>query len=200
VSPPPFSPWLVFLAAAAVSLTAVFGFIEKARKLARDCYRYLFRLLVPKENPHRVDLKITPDRTGACRWQEGSRGDERVMHVNCKLYLTNVGPQPAFQILEVYVKKPRTQGFPLPNMRQRMNPRLPEAPPDARLALPFEATFLVNPPMVKSGEVFKADIVLVDQFGEKHTVKKVEFAPWGGPGWANLAQIGIIPPAPQDPK
>jgi hypothetical protein len=111
------------------------------------------------------------------------------MMVHCKLYLTNVGTQQAFQILDVYIKKPRTQGHALPNMWQRMKPRLPDAPPDSRLAYPFEARFTVEPPVVKSGKVFVADIVLTDQFSQPHEVKKVEFQPVGGPGWAALEEV-----------
>lgn len=112
------------------------------------------------------------------------------MVVYCKLHLSNVGPCSGFQILDVSIKNPKTQGFVEPSTWQRMNPRLPKAAPDTRLALPFEARFTVEPPVVKSGEKFLADIVLVDQFAKKHVAKKVEFLPMAGAGWAALeAQV-----------
>jgi hypothetical protein len=177
---------LTTLAAIAAVLIPIFTFIEKTRKLVADAYRWVFRLIAPKENPHRVELRITPDRTGFCQWSEGSVAGKPCMHVNCKLYLVSVGPSSMFQILDVSIKKPKTQGFALPNTWQRMNPRLPHAPSDTRLALPFEARFTVEPPVVKSGQKFVADIVLVDQFAKPHTAKKVEFQPVGGGGWADL--------------
>ena len=38
------------------------------------------------------------------------------MVVYCKLHLSNVGPCSGFQILDVSIKKPKTQGFGEPSM------------------------------------------------------------------------------------
>ena len=73
-------------------------------------------------------------------------------------------------------------------MSQRANPWFPQGPHDTRLAVPFDATFIVEPPVVNSGQKFIADIVLVDQFGEKHIARRVEFQPVGGRGWAILEE------------
>src|SRR5208337_3597759 len=109
-------PSLMALGAIAVVLVAILTFVEKARKLVGDVYRWVFRLIAPKENPHRVDLRITPERTGFCNWQEGSVAGKPSMIVRCVLHVSNVGPCPAFQILDSYIRKPKTQGFPLPGM------------------------------------------------------------------------------------
>ena len=102
------------------------------------------------------------------------------MHVYCKLYLTNVGPSPAFQILDVSIRKPKTQGVATPSSVGLTNPT------KARLAFTFETRFTVEPPVVKSGEPFIADVVLVDQFAKRHIAKKVEFRATGVRGWAAL--------------
>jgi hypothetical protein len=106
------------------------------------------------------------------------------MHVYCKLFITNVGPSPIPQILDVSIRKPKTQGTFEPfkgNIRQVVEPAS-----GARLALPFEARFTVEPPVVRSGQTFIADVVLVDQFAEEHVAKKVEFKARAGSGWLAL--------------
>jgi hypothetical protein len=182
-------PILTALAALAVVLTAIFVFIKNAREAVAGVWTWLMGPMHSTLSRHKVDLRITPDRTGFCQWSEGSRAGKPIMMVTCKLQLSNVGPTTGFQILDVSIKKPKTQGHPLPSQWQRMRPRLPEAPPDTRLAVPFEAIFTVEPPVVKSGEKFVADIILMDQFAKKHVAKRVEFTAMGGPAWENLAKM-----------
>ena len=175
------------LGAVAVVLTAILVFVKEARKFVADSYAWVWRRLAPKGSPYRVDLRITPRQMGYCHWNEGSCSGKPCMQVRCYLFVSNVGPCPDFQILEISIRKPKTQGFIMPLAQRGMLP--PWRPPirdTARLASTFSVMFMVEPPVVKSGQTFIADIVLVDQFGEKHIAKKVEFKPIGGREWANL--------------
>ncbi len=105
--------------------------------------------------------------------------------VYCKLYVTNVAPIRPFQILNAYIKKPFTRGYIPPRPRDAEIPMIPELG-DARLASQFEARFTISPSVCKAGTVFTCDVVLVDQFGEEHTAKLVQFQPMGGPAWENM--------------
>jgi hypothetical protein len=129
-------------------------------------------------SPYRVELKITPSQP-LCTWQEGGHDGHDEMLVNCRLFLTNVGPAASFQVLDVMIKEPRVRG----------EIRVPPNPPEvvehmgARLAVNFDCRFTIRPPVVKSGRAFICDILIKDQFGEEHRARKVEFAPVGMKVW-----------------
>ena len=114
---------LKYLAGIGIPVGAlILAIFKGARTFVVTSFQWLWYNLRPSRNPHRVELKIYPDRTGLCQWQEGSERGEKIMLVHVKLFLTNVGPRPGFQILDVYMRKPRTQGHvyrsPFPPMGQ----------------------------------------------------------------------------------
>lgn len=171
--------FLKYVAATLTALGVILSFFEKGRKFLVGTWHGVGHLFT-RNSAHRVDLKITPDH-GFCQWQEGS-GDlgKEAMLVYCKLFLTNVAPSPAFQILDVYIKKPFTRGIIFPTARPHPTQAQLQG---ARLAHEFEARFTVSPPACHSKAVFTCDVVLTDQFGKKHTAKRVKFQPMGGPAW-----------------
>ena len=173
--------YIKWLGGLGITTTMLLGFFEGLRKRVLAVILWAWHAVRPKKAARRVELKISPERTGFCQWQEGSRGANPIMMVYCRMAVANVGTQPTFQIVNAYIKKPRTHG-------QITAPPMPLGMPSEadRLAIPVEARFTVEPPCVESKQIFKADIVLVDQFAVEHVAKNVEFTPIGGPGWDAL--------------
>jgi hypothetical protein len=177
---------LTYAAGIATRLTAILAFFEAGRKFLGSIWRWFQRPWgSSSKTKHRVELKIVPDH-GMCQWQEGSIGlEKQAMLVHCKLYLTNVAPVRPYQILDTYIKKPFVRGYIHPRLREKELPLPPEIG-DARLANQFEARFTISPPVCESRSVFTCDVVLVDQFGEDHVAKDVEFQPMGAPAWETM--------------
>lgn len=130
--------FLKYFAAVIGALTVILSFFDKGRKLLVGIWHEMGRML---KSAHRVDLKITPDHV-FCHWQEGAaEAGEDAMLVYCKLYLTNVAPSPAFQILDVYIKKPFSRGRIFLTARHTLNADHRSAQTSG-VALPFRIWFL----------------------------------------------------------
>jgi hypothetical protein len=158
-------------------IVTVMTFFEKTRSWFASGWTWAMKPM-RSTNPHRVELKITPSHP-LCTWQEGGHNGNDEMLVYCRLFLTSVGPQASFQILDVTLKEPKVRG----------QVRVPPGPTEilkhmgARMAVSFDCRFTVQPPVVRSGEIFTGDIILKDQYGEEHRAKRVEFTPVGMRVW-----------------
>ena len=161
---------LVFLGTLG-SVIAFFGYIKQ---FFSWCWQWLKQPWGSKVQ--RINFAIIADQS-QCHWQEGRRGGTPHMVVICGLRVTNSGPTPQGQIVDAYLKKPRTP------VRNYMNPDVffPNG-----FAREVGFNFEVAPPVVESGETFVADVVIVDQFGGEHTAKGVTFAPSGAHVWDQL--------------
>jgi hypothetical protein len=168
--------YIKYLAALAIPLTAILVFVKEARKFVADSYAWVWRRLAPKQSKNSVELRVVPDNQRS-HWSEGSMGRKPHMQVVCRLNITNVGPAPAFQILDAFIKKPRTPLLAPMDVRQVYR---------GRLAHPLQFYFGVQPPVCKSGQDFVADIILIDQFAKKHVVRRMVFKALGGAGWVAL--------------
>lgn len=106
-------------------------------------------------------------------WHLGKTGDQKpTMQIVSYWYVTNRTDQPVY-ILNAYIKKPRTQGHVmLKDVHSAYHGNYP-APPHTTTDL--HTDFWVHPPFRAEGKDFKVDIVFVDQYGQKRTVKNVEF-------------------------
>ena len=176
---PGMPPVLVYLAALAAVLVPIFALFEGARKFATGAWAWLWKKLAPKESIYRVELRITPGFHLSNYWTEGGMGTDLCMIVICELNVSNIGSVDIFQIVDAYILKPRTHTM----------HSLDIEPYSGRVAHTISLTFGVLPPVRKSGESFKADIVLVDQFATKHTIKGVVFKAMGGRGWDAVNQM-----------
>lgn len=158
-------------------IVTVMTFFEKTRNWFVSGWKWAMKPM-RGTSPHRVELKITPSEP-LCTWQEGGHYGKDEMMVNCRLFLTNVGPSASFQILDVVIRKPRVRG------EIRVPPKGAEMIEymGARLAVNFDCRFTIQPPVVKSGETFTCDIMVKDQFGEEHRAKNIKFIPVGMQVW-----------------
>lgn len=106
-------------------------------------------------------------------WHMGKTGDQNpAMQIVSYWYVTNRTGQPV-NILNAYIKKPRTQGHVmLADVHSAYHGSYPVPP---HMTIDLHADFWVQPPFRKDGKDFKVDIIFVDQYGHKRTVKNVEF-------------------------
>jgi len=106
-------------------------------------------------------------------WHMGKTGDQKpTMQIVSYWFVTNTTDKPV-NILNAYIKKPRTPGHVLIKDVHSVYHGSYPIPPHTTTDL--HADFWICPPFYKEGKNFKVDIVFVDQYGQKRTIKKVEF-------------------------
>lgn len=107
-------------------------------------------------------------------WHLGSSKGKPTMQVVCDWYITNVSDVDVL-ICEVSLRKPKTIGHIfVRHPQQDIYGRYPIPPGCTTEA---SADFWIQPPVRKENEPLVADIDFVDQFGNSHRVRKVEFRP-----------------------
>jgi hypothetical protein len=136
------------------------------------------RVFHPIPNLHSVDLRLVPERFN-CFWLESYFDFEASTHVQCVLNVTNAGATDRFQILDAFIRKPKTHMLMPPGSWGHFQGRAAH-----RITLRFD----IIPPATKSGESFAAKVVLIDQFNKPHETEKITFRAMGGPGWKQHAQ------------
>jgi hypothetical protein len=106
-------------------------------------------------------------------WHMGRTGDQKpAMQIVSYWYVTNTTDRPV-NILNAYIKKPFTQGHVLTKDVHSDYHGSYLIPPHATTDI--HADFWITPPVCKEGKSLKVDIVFVDQFGQKRTIKNVVF-------------------------
>jgi hypothetical protein len=130
--------------------------------------------------PRRITLAVTPDYS-QCHWHEGGRGRVPHMLIICGLHITNAGPAQQGQVIDAYVRHPhtRTSNYMDPNVFYPYG-----------LARDIVFNFEIEPPVVRSGENFVADVVVVDQFGGEHAAERITFRPQTTGTWDKMALGG----------
>lgn len=88
------------------------------------------------------------------------------MFAVCTLHVTNTGPAKSGRIVKAYIKRNRGKFTNFTNTDTAYPLGITRS-----VTLNFE----VPPPLAAYGESLVADVVLVDQFGDGHTVSKVVF-------------------------
>ena len=124
-----------------------------------------------KPKTPRETIKIIPD-LHQCWWHMGSMDKEPCIQVVGRFHVTNTTDKP-LKLLRAYVVKPRTEGHIDVRHSQSQYYGGYELLP-AR-ATPGSMDFWIKPPIRKKGQDFRVDIVIVDQYDNKHTLKKVQF-------------------------
>jgi hypothetical protein len=102
-------------------------------------------------------------------WHKGKTGDQKPsMQIVSYWYVTNTTDKP-LNILNAYIKKPLTQGHVLiKDLHSGYHGSYP-IPPNSTTDL--HADFWITPPICKDGKDLIVDIVFVDQYGQKRTIK-----------------------------
>lgn len=123
--------------------------------------------------PKKTIILIPAARPNAFWWHMGSVGDKPAMQIVGDLNVTNISTHGVF-LMGARLRKPKAIGH---VAVRAANSNLYSSnhviPPRSLTDLRFD--FFVQPPTRKSGQMLKADVAVVDQFGNEHWLKKVEF-------------------------
>ena len=121
----------------------------------------------------RKTLALVVEGTGhECWWHMGKSGGDPAMQIVARFSATNISD---FGVLptSARMRKPRFLGH---VMTQKHDENIYGSyiiPTGVITKLAVD--FWVTPPVKNEGATFKADIAIIDQFGNQHWVKKVEF-------------------------
>jgi hypothetical protein len=119
----------------------------------------------------RETVRIMP-QPGGHEWHMGSVDGRPAMQVTSRWFCTNITKQPV-RLLGSYLTRPRTRGSVAVKDVGSNFFGLYDIPP--QVTTQANAHFWVQPPTRKAGQAFTATVVIVDQFGNEHKVKNVDF-------------------------
>lgn len=155
-----------------VAIVTVVGGIYAAIRWGKDAaiavWRWLtrYRPRVPRET-----VRILPQMRG-CWWSMGSVSGKPAMQVVGRWYVTNITGDPVL-LLAAQLTKPPTDGHVLvKHPEQNVFGRYPILP---GATTEGSSDFWVIPPRRKEGEDFISDVLLIDQYSNRHRIKKVRF-------------------------
>jgi hypothetical protein len=161
---------LLEIFAAVVTIVGGFYAMWKwGRTSVVSLWRWLtrYRPRVPRET-----VRILPQVHG-CRWNMGSVSGVPAMQVNGRWYATNITGGRVL-LLGARLVNPATEGHIISVRHPERNlygefPILPGATTEV------SALFWVAPPRRREGEDFVSDVLFLDQYGNRHKIKKVRF-------------------------
>ncbi|MEQ6614192.1 hypothetical protein ACRS57_03715 [Pseudomonas aeruginosa] len=122
--------------------------------------------------PKRTVILVPSMGRNSSWWHMGSISDQPAMQVSAKLNVTNISPYHV-HLMGGLMRKPKAVGVVLV--------RAPDRSMFGDYEIPkghiseAHVNFWIQPPAVKEGRSFTADIAVVDQFGNEHWLKGVEF-------------------------
>lgn len=123
--------------------------------------------------PNKTIILVPIARPNALWWHMGSMGDKPAMQIVGDLNVTNISAHGVF-LMGARLRKPKAIGHVVVRASDSNLYSSNHVIPRGSVSdLRFD--FFVQPPTRKNGEVFKADVAIVDQFGNEHWLKKVEF-------------------------
>ena len=139
-------------------------------------------------------LRLATKMEGNCWWHMGKKGDEPTMQIVGSMFATNIASVPV-RIPQVELRygclgRKRVSGMVMVSRRPHENMHgMYDIPPHETRNMSFD--FWVYPPVVKPTEPFTAhSVAFIDQFGNRHTVKRVQF----------LSDAPKNPPQPKEPE
>jgi len=153
-------------------LGTIFGWFGNA-------WRYISSLFKQKpavgviDVPSKTMILIPVSRHNALWWHMGAMGDQPAMQIVGDLNVTNISKYGVF-VMGAKLRKPKAVGHALVREHDsNMYGTKHVIPQGAVSDLRFD--FFVQPPVRENGEVFTADVAIIDQFGNEHWLKDLEF-------------------------
>lgn len=123
--------------------------------------------------PKKTMILLPVSRPNAFWWHMGSTKKKPSMQIVGDLNVTNISEYGVY-IRGVKLRKPKAVGHATVRAQgsnlHSSNHKIP-----SRAISDLRFTFLVQPPVCKEGETFKGDVAIIDQFGNEHWLKKLEF-------------------------
>lgn len=154
-------------------LATMFGWFAKA-------WRWVTSLFSPTVSAGVIDIPkktlilIPVSRQNALWWHMGSTGNQTVMQIVGDLNVTNISKYDVF-VMGARLRKPKAVGHVLVHAHDSdMYDSKHMIPQGAISDLRFD--LFVQPPVREKGKPFKADVAIVDQFGNEHWLKGLEFS------------------------
>ncbi len=122
---------------------------------------------IPKQT-----LKIVP-RPFSARWSVGKENGKSIVHLAIDFYITNIYTSNV-KVLDAYLKKEKvhTRIVSVRHPHSNIHGRYPILPGETTESI---VSFTIDSKKVSGDRPYFSDIVLVDQFGNQHLVKKIEF-------------------------
>ena len=126
------------------------------------------------EVPRKTLITILDLRAHSCRWGMDFFGGRAVMRVICEAKATNVSTY-AVQLVGAKMRRPPIVG------RAVIGFRADGDDEELSCTIPSLATshlrmeFAIEPPIAEGPRSFKADVALLDQFGNEHWLRNVRF-------------------------
>lgn len=103
----------------------------------------------------------------------GLSKDKPAMQVVSQWYATNITTEQVV-VTNGFIRKPKTETV-MPLIKHPNSNVFGRYPILPRKTTQLMLDFWIQPPLHKEGESFKADVVILDQFGNEHEIKNVEF-------------------------
>lgn len=130
---------------------------------------------IKKISEQKTMILLSKPHSNATYWDMGSTKGKPAMHIMGEFTVTNIAK---FSILPILSKmrEPKTLGgvstrniYESGNVYGRYH--IPE-----EITTDLQYHFWIMPPFKEKGESFKADIAIIDQFGNEHWIEKIEFS------------------------
>jgi hypothetical protein len=139
-------------------------------------------------------LRLAAKPEGNCWWSMGKKGDEPTMQIVGRMFATNISSVPVrlpqIELRYGFLGRKRESGMVMVSRGLHENMYgMYDIPPGETRDASFD--FWVYPPVAKPDEHFTAhSIVFLDQFGNRHKVKRVQFR----------SMVADHPPKPKEPE
>ncbi len=125
------------------------------------------------EVPPKTMVLIPVARQNALWWHMGAMGDQPAMQIVGDLNVTNISKYGVF-VMGAKLRKPKAIGHALVRAHDSNMYSTKHIIPQGGVSdLRFD--FFVQPPVREQGQSFKADVAIIDQFGNEHWLKGLEF-------------------------
>jgi hypothetical protein len=154
-------------------LGIIFGWFVKA-------WRWCASLLRPKGSagvidvPKKTLILMPASQPNALWWHMGSRGDRPAMQIVGDLNATNISRY-CVSVMGAKLRKPRAIGDALVSAHDDSGIYSTKNIIPQRGVSDLRFSFFVQPPVCEKGKPFKADVAIIDQFGNEHWLKGLEF-------------------------
>jgi hypothetical protein len=162
---------IYILVGLAAAVLAIFGEITGFFKWIINLYRRIQQfpttnIAIPKKT-----VILIPIPNGLW-WHMGGRGNEPVMQIVGDLNVTNISKYGIY-LKAVRLRKPKTDGHVMLRAHQANVYGNYMIPKGAVRDLRFD--IFVEPLICEKGKPFKADVAIINQFGNEHWLKGLEF-------------------------
>jgi hypothetical protein len=124
------------------------------------------------EIPSKTMVLIPVSRQNALWWHMGAMGDQPAMQIVGDLNVTNISKYGVY-VMGAKLRKPKAIGHAMVREHNSNVYGQHIIPQHGVSDLRFD--FFVQPPVCEKGKLFKADIAIIDQFGNEHWLKGLEF-------------------------